>query len=188
MTSSYKILPKNGIFIFWHKHIFAVIAFLSCYSKLHNITALVSGSEDGKMLQLVLKALHFRVIEGSSSEGGYSSLLNLHRNVKDNEIILITPDGPTGPTGILKPGAFHLARFSGKPITAIHVEYGSCWQAHSWDRAFIPKPFSKCEIAFSDSLLLNREAPAYEMTELENKLESSLNGNQSCRRMEKSLH
>lgn len=181
-------IPENGILIFWHRHIFAVIAYLLRFSKTSSITALVSGSKDGKMLQSVLKAFHFNVVEGSSSEGGFSSLLHLERSLKADQTILITPDGPKGPPEIIKPGALHVARYSEKPLIAIHVKYSSHWQLKSWDRAVLPIPFSRCEMIFSDPLTLRRESSEIEMTELQNKLELSLHGHQSHSRMEKSLH
>jgi len=183
-----KMLPENGILVFWHQHIFAVIAYLSRFSKTSSITALVSGSGDGKMLQSVLKAFHFHIVEGSSTEGGFSSLLNLGRNLKEGDIILITPDGPKGPPEIVKPGAMHLAKYSGKPLIAIHVQYSNFRQLKSWDRGILPIPFSRCKMIFSDPLTLYREASEIEMTELQNKLESSLHGRQSHSRMEKRFH
>ncbi|MBL7960143.1 DUF374 domain-containing protein [bacterium] len=147
----------------------------------------MSGSQDGKMLQSLLKAFHFNIVEGSSTEGGFSSLLQLERSLKADQIILITPDGPKGPPEIIKPGALHVARFSEKPLIAIHVKYGSHWQLNSWDRALLPKPFSGCEMIISDPLPVNRNTSEIEMTELQNKLELSLHGNQSHSRMEQSL-
>ncbi|MBL7994117.1 DUF374 domain-containing protein [bacterium] len=181
-------IPKNVILVFWHRHIFAAIAYLSRLSKRSPITALVSGSKDGKMLQSALKALHFNIVEGSSSEGGFSSLLHLERSLKADQVILITPDGPKGPPEVMKPGALHVARYSEKPLIAIHVKYSSHWQLNSWDRALLPKPFSRCEMIFSDPLPINRNTPEFEMKELQNKLELSLHGHQSHCRVEKPIH
>lgn len=187
LTTSGKTLPKNGILVFWHQHIFAVIAYLSRFSTEQPITALVSGSDDGKILQIILKAFHFNIVEGSSTKGGFPSLLHLERNFGADEILLITPDGPKGPAATLKPGALHLAKFSSKPLTAVHVIYHNFWRLNTWDRAFLPKPFSTCDIVFSDPVLVNRKTSEFELTELQNKLESYLHGHQSHSGVEESI-
>lgn len=179
--------PSDTVLIFWHKHIFAVIAYLSNFSREQSITALVSASEDGKLLQTLLSAFHFKIIEGSSSEGGYRSLLSLQEELVSGTTVLITPDGPKGPVGKLKSGVIQLARYSGKPIVCVHAQYQTWWELKSWDRAIIPKPFTRCELIFSDPFFINRNASEFEQSELRNKLEASLDGDQTCRRMEESL-
>jgi Kdo2-lipid IVA 3' secondary acyltransferase len=179
---------QNSILVFWHQHIFAVISYLSHFSQKQNITALVSGSEDGKMLQSLLKTFHFNIIQGSSTKDGYESLLRLQRNTADDEIILITPDGPKGPPTELKSGALHAARYSGKPLIAMYVCYEKFWQLKSWDRGVIPKPFSQFAITFSEPIYIDRDSSEPELKELKDKIESDLNGNKTRRRVEEPLH
>ena len=188
LTFSGVKIPVDGIAAFWHRHIFAVIAYLSGFTRERYIAALVSGSSDGKLLQSVLKVFHFNIVEGSSGEGGFLSLLYLERNLLGDEILLITPDGPKGPPDVLKPGVLYLARVSGKKISAVHVRYEKTWALKSWDGAIIPKPFSKCEIVFSEPMMLNRDASDFEITEFQHRLESNLHGYQTHRRMEESLN
>ena len=180
--------PSNDtVLLFWHRHIFAVIAYLSRCSHERAITALVSGSEDGKLLQSLLKEFHFSIVQGSSTGGGFSSLLGMQKELHKGSIVLITPDGPKGPAGKLKPGALFLARYSGKPIVCVHARYHRYWKLSSWDQAILPKPFTSCELIFSEPFFIERNASEFEQTELINTLETTLDGDKTCRRMEESL-
>ncbi len=179
-------LPNDKVLLFWHCHIFCVIAYLWRFRRERSM-ALVSGSEDGKLLQTLLKAFGFNIIEGSSSNGGFGSLLKAEQELRKGATILITPDGPKGPPQKLKPGAILLARYSSRPIICVHALYQGCWQLDSWDKAVIPKPFTRCEILFSEPFFIDRHTSEFMQTELRNKLETSLNGIQTCRRMEESL-
>jgi lysophospholipid acyltransferase (LPLAT)-like uncharacterized protein len=180
-------LPKDTILLFWHRHIFAVIAYLSRFSSERSLVALVSGSEDGRLLQTLLNAFGFSVVEGSSSDGGFGSLLKAEKILQNGATILITPDGPKGPAEKIKSGAILLARYSAKPIVCVHAQYQGFWQLGSWDRAILPKPFTHCEIISSKPFFIDRKVPEIIQTELKNRLEASLDGDQTCRRMEESL-
>jgi lysophospholipid acyltransferase (LPLAT)-like uncharacterized protein len=62
--------------------------------------------------------------------------------------VLLTPDGPRGPTYELGPGIVLLAQKSGAPIQPINLEFASCWRAKSWDRFILPRPFSRVRVIF----------------------------------------
>jgi hypothetical protein len=177
-------LQKSSILIFWHCHIFSVIAYLTRFNEPKHISALVSGSEDGRLLQALLRYFSFNIIEGSSSIGGYESLLQLRRKSKQGGIVLITPDGPRGPAGQLKPGAIYLARISGNPLICADVQYENFWQLKSWDRARIPKPFSNCRIFFSEPQFVAPDLNEPELTSLNQNIETHLNGHQTFSGME----
>lgn len=173
--------------MFWHRHIFSVIAYLSLYHRHTKMTALVSGSEDGRLLQTLLKAFGFDIVEGSSSSEGYASLLKLHRISHEEGLILITPDGPKGPPTKIKPGALHISAFSRNPLVCIHVSYGSFWQLKSWDRACLPKPFSSCVITISELVSSVPSSMNLENETFVHNLELNLDGHQTDRRVESAL-
>ena len=94
-------LPTGPCVIaFWHGEMLPVLA---TFGPLHSIV-LVSPSNDGKVLQQLLRDWGHVIVEGSSSRGGKQALEQLVALAPDN-IILITPDGPRGPAHVSKPGA-----------------------------------------------------------------------------------
>lgn len=70
--------------------------------------------------------------------------------IREGRIVLITPDGPTGPPWVMKPGMEALARWSGVPAVFLTFEYDSFWELGSWDMARIPKPCSTYRIKARD--------------------------------------
>ncbi len=181
--------PENDgpvIFGFWHQDIFAVIGFLSNEASRKPMTALVSASPDGEILQLILDKLDFKVVQGSSSQNGFPALVGLN-SALGSRSVLITPDGPKGPAKKLKQGIMHLARYSQKPVVLIRADCRSCWRLKSWDRFVIPRPFSRCRLVFSkpipaDRYFLEPDSPA-----LKEMMEDTLNGCESRAAVEESV-
>jgi len=56
----------------------------------------------------------------------------------------------------MKPGAVIVSRRTRAPMLLIGGEFSSAWQLRSWDRFYIPKPFSRvrmrCEVVTADQL------------------------------------
>jgi lysophospholipid acyltransferase (LPLAT)-like uncharacterized protein len=68
-------------------------------------------------------------------------------------------DGPKGPALSAKPGAKWLAEKAGVPLVNVSVKYGKALRLKSWDKTFIPLPFSRIKLNIS-KLLLRRELNA----------------------------
>ena len=76
---------------------------------------------------------------------------------KPNTVIAITNDGPKGPAKIAKKGSLSLAMKAKANIVAMSCTSTSFWQLRSWDKTYIPKPFSTIHVRFSDPLQYNSE-------------------------------
>ena len=63
-----------------------------------------------------------------------------------------TVDGPRGPARQAQPGAVWLAKATGNPVVPFHIEAERCWTARSWDRAQVPRPWSRVAIAIGEPL------------------------------------
>lgn len=145
---------RGALFVLWHNR-----AFLSAH--LHNILrprgkkifGLVSASRDGAWLSAVFARFGISVIRGSSSRRGSHALRESLRVLRAGHDIGITLDGPRGPAYIAKEGIGLLARHSGAPVVHVVPCYPSAWRLRSWDRFFIPKPFSRVD------LRIHRETP-----------------------------
>jgi hypothetical protein len=48
----------------------------------------------------------------------------------------------------MQPGVIQLAKISKAAILPVQVDYTKAWRLKSWDRFFIPKPFSKVTVRF----------------------------------------
>jgi lysophospholipid acyltransferase (LPLAT)-like uncharacterized protein len=62
--------------------------------------------------------------------------------------IVITPDGPRGPVYELGQGVIFLAQKCNAEVVPGSMEFSSSWRFKSWDRFFIPRPFSTVRIIF----------------------------------------
>jgi lysophospholipid acyltransferase (LPLAT)-like uncharacterized protein len=97
-----------------------------------------------------------RTVRGSSSNFGREAVTTLVTVLKAGNDIGITPDGPRGPVYEFKPGCLIVARRAHAPILLLSGEFTSAWRLKSWDRFYLPKPFSRvrlnCELVRCEEL------------------------------------
>jgi lysophospholipid acyltransferase (LPLAT)-like uncharacterized protein len=142
--------PAHGlIWMFWHNRMLIVPALYSRYTrKFRQAAVLTSASRDGAMLAAVMRRFGLSAVRGSSSRRGAQAMIECRRLLKQNFYIGITPDGPRGPIYSMQPGVVQLARLCAVPVMPVLVEYEKAWRLKSWDRFFIPKPFSVVRVRF----------------------------------------
>ena len=142
--------PQHGlIWLFWHNRMLIVPGLYSRYTrKFRQAAVLTSASRDGAVLASVMRCFGLEAVRGSSSRRGAQAMMECRRLLKKNYYIGITPDGPRGPLYEMQPGVVQLARLCAVPIVPIMVEYEKSWRLKSWDRFFIPKPFSVVHVRF----------------------------------------
>ena len=132
------------IFVFWHNRLLLIpIAWHRFLS--HGRPkgkALTSTSRDGDLIAEFLERFGVGHVRGSASRRGSTALRELARWLAKGHDVGISPDGSRGPLYEIKPGLVLLAQLSGRPVLPISLEYSSTWRLRSWDRFFIPKPFS----------------------------------------------
>ncbi|NOX17578.1 MAG: lysophospholipid acyltransferase family protein [Chlorobi bacterium] len=144
---------ENVVVAFWHGKMAA-----GWYSnKGKNFSALASQSKDGEILTGILKRWKYNVVRGSSRRGGKESLENMIELVNKNNSIAITPDGPTGPAKVMKPGAVVLAKKTKRPLFLLGVGYKKKIQFKSWDSFELPKPFSEAVVKYSPAYFIDAE-------------------------------
>lgn len=127
--------PGRWIYSFWHE----TLPILTHYTG--RIHVLISQHADGELIARLIQHLGFRVIRGSTTRGGATALLQMMERSADGHLA-ITPDGPRGPRRYLQPGAIFLASATGKPILPAGVACDRAWRLKSWDRMWLPKPWS----------------------------------------------
>lgn len=137
-------LPAHGVIAFWHGKMF-----VGWYlARAHTPVALVSLSKDGDILSDVLRHWGYDVERGSSSRSGLEALERAVERVRrgTNQRVVITPDGPRGPSGQLKRGAFLAASMLGCPVHFCRIKCRNAKVLRSWDKFEIPLPFSRVDV------------------------------------------
>jgi lysophospholipid acyltransferase (LPLAT)-like uncharacterized protein len=141
-----------------------------------NFCTMTSTSDDGEMMTRFLKLMGYQCVRGSSTRGGASALLQMIKlcsSKKLNPVIAV--DGPRGPIYKVKTGIIELAKQTGFPILPVSIDYSSafCIQK-SWNKALIPKPFSKVTVKFGKPINVSENIDKTKIEDLKNKLEKEL--------------
>jgi lysophospholipid acyltransferase (LPLAT)-like uncharacterized protein len=116
------------------------------------VVVLASLSRDGEIQTAMLERFGYRVERGSSTRGAVRGLLAMGRAMRDGWEPAIAVDGPTGPLHAVKQGIVALAKHEGARIIPTMASASSCWVAPSWDRTFIPKPFSRAVMMYEQAV------------------------------------
>jgi len=132
--------PARHIFAFWHGRLLMMGTGLKgCRGY-----TLISEHRDGGYISDTLNLQGFRTIRGSSTRGGARALLQMVRAYRAEHCDFgITPDGPKGPREVVQMGTIQLALKTGLPVLPVCWATNRHWRINSWDRFYIPKPFSR---------------------------------------------
>ena len=136
-----------------------------------NAWAIASPYKDGEIISQILKKWNINIIKGSSNRNAKQVLQKIDQIwMKDKKaIIAITNDGPKGPRHIAKTGSLEIAQQYNAEIITITGDSNKKWIFNSWDKFYLPKPFSTIIIHI---------APAYnkkEDVELSNDVSKYMN-------------
>jgi lysophospholipid acyltransferase (LPLAT)-like uncharacterized protein len=147
--------------VLWHNRLFLAAEIVRRYRQSRPAYALVSASRDGAWLAAFFSLVGMRTARGSSTRLGREAASVLVEVQREGHDIGITPDGPRGPCYDFKPGAVIVPRRTGSPVLLIGGEFMTAWRLHSWDRFYLPLPFSRvrmrCEL-IEHRELADREA------------------------------
>lgn len=138
-----KSVPEPAVIGLWHQDLPACFAAF----KRRNIAVLISKSKDGSKFARLAESLGYNVFRGSSSRG-QSEVRHLLEALKAGNSAGMALDGPIGPALVAKPGAEWLAQKAGVPLVNVSVKYSRAFRLKSWDKTFIPLPFSKISILY----------------------------------------
>ncbi len=150
---------ESFIFTFWHNRLLLIPVawerFLQPPDDLGG-KALTSTSRDGELIAQFLGRFGIGPVRGSATRRGSTALRELVRWLRKGHDVGITPDGSRGPRYVIKPGLVLLAQLSGRRILPISFEYADAWRTKSWDRFFIPKPFSRVTFVVGEPFTVQR--------------------------------
>ncbi|MDE6575847.1 MAG: lysophospholipid acyltransferase family protein [Opitutales bacterium] len=134
---------RAKICVLWHNRLMVAPLIYRRYFRDQTMYGLVSPSRDGAWLTALLENLGIRAVRGSSQHRGRGALLEMRNVLHRGHSVTITPDGPRGPRYVAKPGVAVLAKESHVPVLLGGIAVPKCWRLKSWDRFYLPKPFSK---------------------------------------------
>lgn len=151
MTSKWEILGKEHpdlhweqnkplIACFWHGRL--LMMFKSWFGQ-HKLHMLISSHPDGQIIARTTQRFGYGWIAGSSNRGGRKAILNILKTLKSGESVGITPDGPRGPRYKANLGIIQMARLGNAALLPISYSATRGIFMKSWDRFFLPFPFSK---------------------------------------------
>ena len=147
---------KNGysvIIAVWHGHLLSIVHDL----RHEKVNALAGTHKDADLISEIATRWGWTMIRGSSKEGGEIAYKEMIRSLKKpGSILFITPDGPTGPRRIPKPGIIRAAQTTNAVIIPTSVHSTKHWGFDNWDRFYLEKPFGKIYIEYGAPIEYNK--------------------------------
>lgn len=139
----------------WHQQFFSAIRYFQKY-KIFKPSIMISQSSDGEIIAGVAKLTGWHTARGSSSKDGRKALSNIIAKLKETKLAAHILDGPRGPAGEVKAGAIRLAHAADAVIVPFHVTVKNAWYFNSWDKFFLPKPFSRVSLHFGKPIKFDK--------------------------------
>lgn len=132
--------------VLWHNRLFLSAEIFRRYRTRRRVYGLVSASKDGAWLAAFYRLIGIHPVRGSSSNFGREAGRALIEVMREGHDIGITPDGPRGPIYVVEPGVLVVTRRNNAPMVLVGAEFTRAWRLKSWDRFYIPVPFSRIKM------------------------------------------
>ncbi len=152
---------KPAVIVFWHGRTMMLSPIMKMYRM--RTCAVASRHKDGRLMAKIQWFFGAKAIFGSSTEGGVQVLRLGVKVLRDKKrAIIMSPDGPSGPSLRVQSGAIYFAKMTGVPIIPISFSSSKSWFQSRWDRYLVTLPFSKiiCKVGqpiFVDSKIKGRD-------------------------------
>ena len=145
---------KPVILACWHGRL--LIPFIRFSSR--GYYALAGTHADAELISHIAGRMRWKMIRGSSTEGGQDAFKNIIRSLKQaGSVLYITPDGPKGPACEPKSGTIRAAQLTESAILPVSAQSTRHWEFKNWDTFFVAKPFSTIEMIIGDPITFIRD-------------------------------
>ncbi len=138
---------QTVIFASWHGLTLGVIPYLVKNQDPTKFVCLMPDDWRGASLKVFAEHLgaipHPMKLDGDSTIGQGRELVKLVRHVVGGKNLFINPDGPDGPSQVIKPGITYIAKKSKALIFPIGAYARHAYIVPRWDRYVVPYPFSR---------------------------------------------
>lgn len=149
-----QLMEHGGVLVTWHGRTLVPIIRFRGRSRYF---MLVSLSRDGDLQTEVIQCLGCTVVRGSTGRRGVAATREVLAKLTAGGVLAFTPDGPRGPAGVVQPGAVYFAQRAGVPIVPAGITVYPRWEASTWDRYQIPKPFARAVWIYGDPIYVAPE-------------------------------
>ena len=137
----------------WHGHLLSVLHDL----RREHVHAVAGTHKDADLISEIASRWGWNMIRGSSKEKGNIAYKKMIASLKmPGSILFITPDGPTGPRRIPKPGIIRAAQATNAIIIPTSVHSTKNWKFNNWDTFFLEKPFGKIYIEYGEPITYDK--------------------------------
>jgi len=158
------------VYCFWHGNLLVPTAAI----RGTGAAVMISRHSDGEVIARIVQRLGYTTVRGSSTRGGAAALHEAVEALRGGRVVVFTPDGPKGPRHVAQPGALFLASRGGAEIVPVGVGVHRGWEARSWDRFRIPRPFTTVAIIEGEILRPPPDIEGPALEEWRGRLESAL--------------
>ncbi|MEM6421600.1 MAG: lysophospholipid acyltransferase family protein [Pseudomonadota bacterium] len=148
---------QGFVAVLWHGRLFVSPAMRPPG---YEAVAMISNNRDGDLIADIVGDWGITTVRGSSydrakgrDKGGADAYLGAIRAIEDAKVLAITPDGPRGPRMRAQAGAAQIAARTGCPVIAFGFSASRGVVMGSWDRFFVPSPFSRGVLYWSEAIL-----------------------------------
>ncbi|MGC9325845.1 MAG: lysophospholipid acyltransferase family protein [Desulfomonilia bacterium] len=163
---------NGAVYATWHQRMFY---FFHDFGSRH-VTMMISRSKDGEYANEVALRLGFYSVRGSATRNGRKAMHELIEKLQEGgHTAGMMADGPQGPPRVLKMGTVRIARETGRPI--IPMMYGAQRKIvfKSWDRYFLPVPFTRVVLYHGDPFFVPLDADEEECERIRRNVEQKMN-------------
>lgn len=161
---------KPAVFVVWHGRSMLPSAIMAFYRMRSYVVA--SRHKDGRFMAKIQRMFGAHAIYGSSTSGAVSVLREGVRILRrGNTCLILSPDGPSGPSLRLKDGAMYFAKMTGAPIIPVCFSASKSWFQKRWDRYLVVLPFSKVIVDVGEPIYVKSEVKTHEFEQERQKIE-----------------
>ena len=146
---------RSVILSVWHGQLLSIVHDL----RNEPVKAVAGTHKDAEIISQIATKWGWHMIRGSSKEKGEVAYKEMVRSLKKpGELVFITPDGPTGPARIPKPGIIRAAQATNSVIIPTSVHSTRKWGFTNWDTFYLEKPFGKIFIEYGEPIVFDQHA------------------------------
>jgi len=155
---------KSVIISAWHGQLLGVFMHLSKTGK--GYYGLTGTHKDAELITQVGERMGWEFLRGSSKERGKEAFKNIVNTLSSESVLLaITPDGPSGPARIPKPGVIRASQKTNTAVVPVSIHSSRHWTFTNWDAFFLEKPFGKIWIEYGEPIYFDSKQPFEEASQ-----------------------
>lgn len=161
---------KPVILLIWHGRLFLAPYFF----RKRGMVAMVSPSEDGEIVVRVASGWGYKFVRGSSSHSVIRAWVEMKRELEKGGEVAYVPDGPKGPSRIMKMGAIKLAQQTGAYLVPFTFSATKKKLLNSWDRFMMFYPFGRVVVFLGKPMTVAPDITDVDLEEERRKVELAM--------------